>query len=262
MEKVYNLPYLTLLFYTCLIIIPIIIFYYLKLRLTKKFLISVGRMIVQLLLVGLYLKFIFSLNNILINIGWVLLMLFVANISILYQSGLSFKKFYLRTFPAYFLSALFIFFSLLLIFDFNTLISARYLIPLEGMVLGNILRSNIIGLERFYSELLKGEKEYIQYLLLGAKTSEALKPFLREAYKAAITPQIGGMATIGLVSLPGMMTGQILGGSSPIVAIKYQIMIMIAIFLSVSISVFLSINFSKKSAFDNFNRLDKEIYRK
>jgi len=124
------------------------------------------------------------------------------------------------------------------------------------MVLGNILRSNVIGLDRFYSELGRREHEYIHYIFLGASFKEAVKPFLREAFKAAVTPQIATLATIGLVALPGMMTGQILGGSSPSVAIKYQIMIMIAIFVSVSISTFLSIYFSTKLSFDKFGRLE------
>jgi putative ABC transport system permease protein len=101
----------------------------------------------------------------------------------------------------------------------------------------------------------------VQYLSLGATRTEAVMPFLRQAYKASIAPQIGGLATIGLVSLPGMMTGQILGGSSPAVAIKYQIMIMIAIFLTVNLSVLLSLLLSSAHAFDNFDRLKEDIYK-
>lgn len=74
-------------------------------------------------------------------------------------------------------------------------------------------------------------------------------------------PQLGTIATMGIVSLPGMMTGQILGGSSPAVAIGYQIMIMIAIFTAATVSVFLAIHFARRVAFDAFwGRLDTTLF--
>jgi putative ABC transport system permease protein len=67
---------------------------------------------------------------------------------------------------------------------------------------------------------------------------------------------------MGLVALPGMMTGQILGGSSPAVAIKYQLMIMVAIFLTSSLSSFLVIMVSSLKSFDAYGRLNKDIFLK
>ena len=78
---------------------------------------------------------------------------------------------------------------------------------------------------------------------------------------AALSPIIASMATIGLVSLPGMMTGQILGGSNPMVAIKYQIAIMLFIFYIQYAGVILSILFSEKFGFDDFDVLKKNIFR-
>jgi putative ABC transport system permease protein len=131
-----------------------------------------------------------------------------------------------------------------------------------GMVLGNILRSNVVALDRFFSELRANQDMHVQYLILGASESEAVRPFLRNALRAAVGPQLGTVATMGIVSLPGMMTGQILGGSSPAVAIGYQIMIMISIFTAATVSVFLAVHFARKAAFDRFGRLDESIFLK
>ncbi|MBN1327603.1 MAG: ABC transporter permease [Candidatus Cloacimonetes bacterium] len=261
MNSTYDIPIQSLIFYVFLFIIPVMIFKYLKIRKVKSLIISIARMVFQLSMVGVYLGYIFHLNNIFINIGWIVLMIFVANISILDQSGLSIRKLSYYTIPAYFITVVVVLASFLIIFSTDTIFSARYLIPLGGMVLGNLLRSNIVGLDRFFSELRKRENEYIQYISLGAQRSEAVIPFLREAYKAAMAPQIAGLAIMGLVALPGMMTGQILGGSSPMLAIKYQIMIMTAIFVTTSVSVLLALIFSMNSAFDSFGRFRKDIFK-
>ena len=154
--------------------------------------------------------------------------------------------------PAYFISLIVIFTSLLIVFDFETLFSAKYFIPLSGMILGNILRGNVVALERFYSEIKDKYNDYIHLVSLGASFYEAIKPFVRKSFTAAVGPQIASIATMGIVALPGMMTGQILGGSAPTTAIKYQILIMIAIFAAVSISVYLAMKLLILKLFNHY----------
>lgn len=249
-----------LLAYALILILPVAIFRHLKLRLTKELLIAMARMAVQLGLVALYLEYIFRLDNPAVNAAWVLVMIVVATASILRQGGLSWQKCLWTMLPAQLLTSILVLTGFLLLFDFATLTSARYLIPLMGMVLGNILRSNVVALDRFFSELRTGEDIHIQYLTLGASPSEAIRPFLRNAFRAAVGPQLGTIATMGIVSLPGMMTGQILGGSSPAVAIGYQIMIMIAIFTAATVSVFLAVHFARHIAFDDWGRIKPDIF--
>lgn len=97
------------------------------------------------------------------------------------------------------------------------------------------------------------------YLLLGTSRWEAVEPYLREAVRASINPTVAGMATMGLVSLPGMMTGQILGGGEPWVAVKYQIAIMLCIFTSTTLTAILSLKFSLNIAFDDFDIVRDDI---
>jgi putative ABC transport system permease protein len=96
----------------------------------------------------------------------------------------------------------------------------------------------------------------------GARFSEAAHPFIRDAVRGALAPTVASMATIGLVSLPGMMTGVILGGADPMTAIKYQIAIMIAIFTGTSITVYLAIVLTARIGFDSYGMLERSIFRK
>lgn len=251
-----------LLAYSLILIFPVAIFRFLRLRLTTELLISMVRMAVQLGLVALYLEYIFRLDNFAVNAAWILVMIVVATGSILRQGGLSWRKCLWTVLPAHLLTSVLVLAGFLLVFDLATLTSARYLVPLMGMVLGNILRSNVVALDRFFSELRAGEDMHIQYLTLGASPSEAVRPFVRNAFRAAVGPQLGTIATMGIVSLPGMMTGQILGGSSPAVAIGYQIMIMIAIFTAATVSVFLVVHFVRRVAFDPYGRIDPSIFHR
>ena len=99
-------------------------------------------------------------------------------------------------------------------------------------------------------------------LMLGAARWEAVRPYFREAVKAAINPTIASMATMGLVSLPGMMTGQILGGSEPWLAVKHQIAIMICIFTSTTIASIINLKLSLNIAFNAFAVLKNEVIEK
>ena len=120
------------------------------------------------------------------------------------------------------------------------------------MLLGNMLSTNVMALNTFYSGVER-EKQLFQYLLgNGATLSEALAPFMREALIKSFNPALASMSVMGLIALPGTMTGQILGGSSPNVAIKYQITIMVTTFASTLISVLLTLWISRKQSFDEF----------
>jgi len=97
--------------------------------------------------------------------------------------------------------------------------------------------------------------------MLGATLSEAVRPYMQKALQAAAGPLLATIATMGIVSLPGMMTGQILGGSMPVMAIKYQIAIVISIFSAMILASGLNLLFSMKIAFDDFGMLRGDIFK-
>ncbi len=101
----------------------------------------------------------------------------------------------------------------------------QYIIPIAGMILGNSMTSAALAGDRLQGELRARAPEVETRLALGFSGREAVQPLVRSALRAAMIPTVNGMMTVGLVQLPGMMTGQILAGSSPLVAIRYQIVV-------------------------------------
>lgn len=263
MEKsAVDVSILSLGVFYAMLLVPITIMYILKIKLIRRLLFSVARMTLQLFMVGLYLSFIFNLNAVWLNALYLLLMISAASFSVLINASLSLKKFFFSLAIGMSVSSAFILIPLLsLVIKPFPVYDARYLIPMGGMILGNCLRSNVVSLERFYSSITKEKDKYLTSLMLGSTYHEARLPYIRQALQAAISPMISTVATMGLVSLPGMMTGQILGGSEPSVAIKYQILIMLAIFSSMLISSTLNLFLSTKVSFNAYGMPKEDIFR-
>jgi putative ABC transport system permease protein len=103
---------------------------------------------------------------------------------------------------------------------------ARYLVPISGMMLANAMNVVAQVFERVFASARAESAAVEQLLALGATPEQALAKQVRAALRSALIPTINGLLTVGLVALPGMMTGQILGGTSPAQAVRYQIVVM------------------------------------
>jgi len=101
----------------------------------------------------------------------------------------------------------------------------RYLVPLFGMIVSNAMNGAALAAERLASEMEARRAEVEAYLALGASPSVATRVPVRRALTASLIPAVNGLMIVGLVSLPGMMTGQILAGQSPLLAVRYQIVV-------------------------------------
>ncbi len=244
-----------------LLLIPFGILLWTKAHLLGRLTISLVRMTVQLLFVGVYLQFVFELNSPWLNLLWLLVMITVADVSIVHGANLSLRQLALPLLAALAVgTAIPLFYFVGVILPGAGLFEARFVIPIGGMILGNCLRADIIGIRRFYQSVRQERKAYLQALSEGAGLAEATNPYLRAALQEALAPTMATMATVGLVSLPGMMTGVILGGSDPAVAVMYQIAIMIAIFTGTSITVLLAILLSRRTAFDGYGLLRGALF--
>jgi putative ABC transport system permease protein len=217
----------------------------------KRIIISVTRMIIQLSLVGVYLQYIFDLNNNLLNVIYIIIMMLVASVSITNSTKLKKRKLYFPIFISMALPNLFmvLFFNKMVI-NLNNIFDARYIITIGGMLLGNVLSGDIVGINSFFKDIDENKNVINFDLALGATQIQSIKPYVKNALTASITPTVSSMATIGLVALPGMMTGQILGGSVPLEAIMYQIAIMIAIYVTRYINILSSVYVSNRYIFD------------
>ncbi|HEX6983115.1 MAG TPA: ABC transporter permease [Balneolaceae bacterium] len=259
-----NLSWVQLAVGFLIMLLPAWILWKYRTGLNKKLFTASFRMVLQLIFVGYYLEYLFAYDNAWINAAWILVMVIVADFATVDRSDLSRDlKVLLPVFGATFLGIIVIdLFFLEVVIGLPELLAAQYTIPITGMVLGNCLRSNVIGINAFYYRLDEHKERYQFYLACGAKRHEALQPFVSHALQKSANPTLASMATIGLVSLPGMMTGQILSGSSPMIAIKYQIMIMVAIFSGTILSVFLGIVFTNRFVFKETDILDESILKK
>lgn len=117
--------------------------------------------------------------------------------------------------------------------------SARYVVPISGMMTGNAMVVAGLLLNRLQAELAARRDQVQVWLALGATPRQAVAGVLKASVRAAMIPSIDAMKTVGLVQLPGMMTGQILAGASPLEAVKYQILIVFAIAAAAGISAML-----------------------
>ncbi|MGL4254185.1 MAG: ABC transporter permease [Fusobacteriaceae bacterium] len=249
------------LFYFFLTVIPIfVIMRYLRIDLIKKTWTAVGRMTGQLILVGIYLQYIFTLNNSMINIGYITLMTLVAVWTIAEEIRFREWKLYLILFISMTAPVIMnlVLFNILILKLKNSF-DAMYLIPITGMILGNSMNGVIVALGDFIKNFRKNQDEYLFALALGATKNEAVRPYIAGAISLSLKPNIAMMANVGVVSLPGMMTGQILGGSLPILAIKYQIAIMLAIFTARFFSTYIVMELISKFYFDRFSILDERF---
>lgn len=240
----------------------------LKLKTNKQLSIAFTRMLVQLALAGFYLTYIFKFNNTFINLLYLLLMLIAASSAAINNSSLRLKVFLPQLFVAMLIPLLLVLGTLLFLIIKPSaetpvpFFSARYLIPLGGMLLGNSLNSNIISLRTFFISVHENKELYQSRLMQGATKKEALRPWIDLSLKNTLAPITATMANMGLVSLPGMMTGQLLQGANPQEAVLYQIAIVVGIFAVQYASVLLTLGLSIRFRFDCYDQLQEGLFKK
>lgn len=184
---------------------------------------ALGRMLIQLLLIGYVLTYIFSSHSSYLVILILSVMLVSASVIALRPLQKQNKDLYFYAFVSIFIGGVFTLLMVIFgVLDLDPWYEPRFLIPLAGMIFANAMNAVSISAERFENE--KGR---------GAAYREARA----DSYKAALIPIINSLFAVGLVSLPGMMTGQILSGVDPLIAVRYQMMVMLMILGSAGISV-------------------------
>lgn len=210
------------------------------LGLEKKLLIGTARTFAQLFLMGYILKIIFDINNIWLVILIFVFMIFFASRTIYKSVDEKQISFFIPTFLSMIIS--FFFVSIMVtavIVDVTPWWKPQYFIPLGGMVIGNSMNAIAIALERLLSELRAKRLAVEMKLCHGADYKEASRDIVRDAMKAGMIPSINSMMAVGIVFIPGMMTGQIIAGADPLTAIKYQIVVMIMLVGSTTIGTLL-----------------------
>lgn len=223
-----------------LLIIPATISLALKLGLEKRLGIATIRTVVQLTFVGFVLQWVFALNRWYYVLPVLLVMLVAAARAAVQRSERRFPGAYLAAFASLVLASTVCAFSVTeMVIGVDPWYAPRYVIPLVGMLLGNALTGISLGMDRLLNDLVTQRRSVEARLCLGATTWQAVLPWMRGAVRSGMVPIINSMTIVGLVSLPGMMTGQILAGAPPIDAVMYQILVMIMIAATTALGVIL-----------------------
>jgi putative ABC transport system permease protein len=202
---------------------------WLDLGLTRTVLVAAARAVVQLLLVGLVLRTVFALASPLLIGAVLLVMLLSASYEIASRQERRFAGFW-----AYGIGAATTMLATVLVTAFalaGTLrpdpwYAPQVLVPLAGIILGNVMNGVSVSLNAFNTAVLRERPAIEARLALGADRYAALKPLQRSALRSGMIPIVNQMSAAGIITLPGMMTGQILAGMEPVEAAKYQILIL------------------------------------
>lgn len=256
-KDIINLSNLQLSLTYLLVVVVMVISSLMYVNRKKEILIATIRMTIQLFIAGSVLVFIFDTDSFIFPLAMYLLMEFFAIYNVLGSvkeaKNKNFKKIVaLSIFSG---TSICLLFFLIAVVQVKPFYNPQYLIPLGGMIIGNSMTGVNLALKTMIDGM-KNQRERIEAsLMLGASKRAAMDEIIQESFDTAFLPTLNSMKNMGIISLPGMMTGQILSGISPMVAIKYQIAIMIAIMASVSICVFLFLNFGYKNFFNEKDQL-------
>lgn len=178
-----------------LMAVPIYFFKKYYTGMVKSTIMAVVRMVAQLFFVGLYLKYLFLWDNPLLNIAWVVIMVFVATETSLTRIKLKRSVMMLPLLIGFITASLLVgLYFLGIVLQLDNIFSAQYFIPIMGILMGNMLGVNVIGLNTFYYNLMREKGCYYYLLGNGATIDEATAPFVRQAITRAFSPAIANMA--------------------------------------------------------------------
>ncbi len=244
---------ISVIFSGLLLLIPLFISYKEHLGIGKEIVYAMLRAVIQLVLVGLVLESVFKLSNQLITIVLILIMILNAAYNTKKRAA-NIKNSVSLSFFAILLGTSITLTILVLVGAIK--FDAQELIPVSGMIVSNAM----IALGLFYRDLnnnFKNNYDEIQAkLALSATSYQASHDLIRTSVKTAITPSIDSAKTLGIVSLPGMMTGLIIGGASPLVAIKFQIVVTFMLLTASSLAVIIASKIAYKSFYNKRDQLN------
>lgn len=217
----HNISYFDLIW----IFVPLVIVYYIYYKWsndTTSIPYALVRMVIQLIALGYFLTYIFETKNLFVLLFILSIMLVAASIISLRPVSSKSKSLYLKSFISISIGGIVtLLFVIGGVLDIKLWLEPRLVIPIAGMVFANSMNSVSIAAERFESEYNKSKDLIISRNI---------------AYKSSLIPNINTLFAVGLVSIPGMMTGQILSGIDPMIAVNYQIMVMCMVILGGGIS--------------------------
>ena len=222
---------------------------------TRLLVVASVKMTVQLVIAGLVLSYIFQNPNPVFVVVYLAVMIgFAVHRVLSGNPGLN-RRFQAIIAASIALSGVFVLAYFVCAVVGENIFNPQYTIPLAGMLIGNTMTGISLGIKTF-RESLQGQKARVEALLcFGASPRAILQPLAKQALETALLPTLNSMVGMGIVSLPGMMTGQILSGTLPTTAILYQSAVMIAICTVVMAASFGSLFLGLRTLYDLKNQI-------
>ena len=217
---------------------------------TKTLVIASIRMTVQLVIAGLILTYIFENPHPAFVIAYLVVMAGFTIHRVLSKNKEINKRFKIVISCSICVSAVFVLCYFIIVVVGESVFNPQYAIPIAGMIMGNTMTGVTLGVKTFRESLTEQRQKINALMCLGADAKNILLPFVRQALETAMLPTINSMVGMGIVALPGMMTGQMLSGTLPTTAILYQICITTSVCTVVTISCFCSLYFGYKTLYN------------
>ncbi|MDX1697185.1 MAG: iron export ABC transporter permease subunit FetB [Thiohalobacterales bacterium] len=253
-----TLTYIDLAIAALLVLLLAFLSLRMRIGLGSQLLIGATRTAVQLTLIGLVLKVLFEHAA----LGWVSIMAFVmllaAGREVMVRQERRFRGWWgyaIGTISMFLSSFAVTIFALVVILGDTPWYTPQYAIPLLGMLLGNTMNGIAIAMDRLTQAAWEQRNTIEARLMLGERWDTAIADYRRQAMRSGMIPIINAMAAAGIISLPGMMTGQILAGAPPVEAVKYQILIMFLIAAGTGLGTLAAVSIGSRHLFDERERL-------
>ncbi|MBD3285279.1 iron export ABC transporter permease subunit FetB [candidate division WOR-3 bacterium] len=243
------------------VVVSLIISFGLRLKMWKEILVATIRTILQLLLAGFVLAFVFRWNIWYVTLILLVVMIVIASFeSIRRQKHKSAGLFFIVGFGLLASAAFSLVIVIAFVLNIKPWYEPQYLISMGGLVIGNSMTAAALVLNRMWGDMKLRQKEVESLLALGASPYQAAGASIRESVKMALIPTINAMMVVGIVKLPGIMTGQIMAGQPPASAIRYQIVVMFLILGAATITAAITALFGYKFYFTPAQQLKKNMF--
>ncbi|PNV66961.1 ABC transporter permease [Enteroscipio rubneri] len=260
-ESVVDIGYIELFAASALMLVAGLVSWKLELGQTRRIVVSSVRCFVQLLAAGFLLTYLFEFQT-----WWLVLLVLAAMVIAATQiatarvknrvpglSGAVFVSLFVSSFAVGFIVVEGIVHA-------EPWYSARQLVPIVGMIMGNAMAAVAVAIDRLFADMDARASEMFSLVALGATPSEAAAPSLKAAIGAGMTPILANMSAAGIVTFPGMMTGQLLAGADPVAAAKYQIVVMLMLSAANTIAIVAAVYLTYRRRFSSDGYyLDKGI---
>ncbi|MBO4827080.1 MAG: ABC transporter permease [Prevotella sp.] len=239
-----------------LLLVPIAIILRFKIPIAEQAMTTVVRVAIQLTLVCAYIFYLYEWNSTWVNLLWLVLMGGATAYALTARSKLKLMPMLIPVVTGVLVAAFVV--GMIVLWPVMRLgnpFETRFFLPIMAMLLASILDVCAVGLRHYYHTANERQQQYYYMLGNSATRTEAITPFLREAFVKAFTPQLANLSMLGMITLPLLLTSLLLGGWQPLQAVKMVLVIICATLAASSLALLITLFVSNTYLFDKHNRM-------